>query len=123
MYLSLADERLVEVYKEIVHPNGLVIAELLSRLRNKPYAEKIYAVTSVGRLFLTTASEYNDFETNFSFRIGEKKDAGKTLITFSQHPNSGGKPSAEHQGTLEEAIEYIDLYVMRILLEKHNRLS
>lgn len=122
MFLLLTDESLTEIYKKIAHPNGLVIAELLSRLRNKPYAEKVYAVTSIGQLSLTTASSYNDIEDSFSFKIGEKKEADKILITISQHPNGSRKPSSERECSLEEAIEYIDLYVMRILLEKYGRL-
>ena len=36
MFIALADERLVEIYKQIVSPDGLAIAELLKRLRHKP---------------------------------------------------------------------------------------
>jgi hypothetical protein len=41
---------------------------------------------------------------------------------MSYHPNGRRKPSAERQCALEEAVEYIDLYVMRVLLEKYGRL-
>jgi hypothetical protein len=124
MFVPLSNDRLAEIYKEIVHPNGLVITQLLSRLRNKPYAEKIYAVTSMGKLFFTTASSYDDCRKNkqYGFLIEEKIDANKTLITMSYHENGRRKPSAEHQCTLEEAVEYIDLYVMRMLLEKYGEL-
>lgn len=124
MFVPLADESLVEIYKRIVHPNGLVIAELLSRLRNKPYAEKIYVVTSMRKLFLTTASSYEDSIQNkhYGFLIKEKIDANKTIITMSYHENGRRKPSAEHQCSLEEAVDYIDLYVLRMLLEKYGKL-
>lgn len=122
MFIPLADERLVEYYEQIVHPNGLLIAQLLSRLRNKPYAEKVYAVTSIGRLFLTTQSSYKDSEKHFGFQVAEKRDAGKTLIVFSQHNDGRRKPNAECQCSLEEAVDYIDLYVMRMLLEKYGEL-
>jgi hypothetical protein len=122
MFTALADERLVEIYKQIVSPDGLAIAELLKRLRNKPYADKVFAVTSHGQLFLTTAASYPETKNDCSFRVGEKIDAGKTLVTVSYHPNGRRKPSAENQCSLEEAIEYIDLYVMRILLEKYGKL-
>jgi hypothetical protein len=122
MFLALADERLVEIYKQIVYPDGLVIAELLRRLRDKPYAKKVFAVTSIGRLSLTTAASYPESENSYSFCVGEKTDAGKTLITMSYHANGRRKPSAERQCPLEEAVEYIDLYVMRILLEQYGRL-
>jgi len=122
MFLALADKQLVEIYKQIVHPNGLIIAELLSRLRNKPYAEKVFAVTSVGNLSLTTAASHCETKNVYSFRVGEKNDGGITVITMSYHPNGRRKPSAERQCPLETAIEYIDLYVMRIMLEKYGRL-
>jgi hypothetical protein len=122
MFLALADERLVEIYKQTVYPDGLIIAELLSRLRKKPYAEKVFAVTSVGNLSLTSAASHRETENVYSFRVGEKNDAGKTVITMSYHPNGRRKPSAERQCPLNEAVEYIDLYVMRILLEKYGRL-
>jgi hypothetical protein len=71
---------------------------------------------------LTTASLYKDSKNSFGFEIGEKKDAGKTLILLSQHLDDKRKSSAERQCSLEEAVEYIDLYVMRILLEKYGEL-
>ena len=58
MWVSLADENLVEHYKKNFHPDYTdeppqLIVSLLEKLLVKPYAKKLSAVTSLGELYLT----------------------------------------------------------------------
>ncbi len=124
MWVSLADSKLVDIYKqgflfEDIPHNTVLFLEQLSK---KPYAEKLSAVTSIGQLYLTTALSWEDTEENHIVCIGQKIDAGKTVITMSYHTNGFNKSVADHQCPLEEAIDYIDLYVMRLLEEKYGEL-
>lgn len=127
MWVSLADENLVEHYKKNFHPDFTdkapeLIVSLLEELSKKTYAEKLSAVTSVGQLYLTSALSWNDKSDNHSVHISQRIDAGKPVLAISFHTRSLNKSVARRYCSLEEAIEYIDLCVMRLLLEKYGEL-
>jgi hypothetical protein len=124
MWVSLTDSKLVDIYKQGFLPEEIPqdIFLLLEQLSKKSYAKKLSAVTSIGQLYLTTALSWEDTERNDIVRIGQRIDAGKTVITMSYHRNGFNKSVADHQCSLEEAIDYIDLYVMRLYEEKYGEL-
>ena len=123
MWVSLADENLIEHYKRNFHPDYTdetpeLIVSLLEKLSKKTYAEKLSVVTSVGQLYLTTALSWNETSDNNIVRIDQRKDAGNPVLLISFTKGSLNKSVAGRYCSLEEAIEYIDLYVMRLILEK-----
>ena len=124
MFISLADKKVSEYYKSEswYDENYQVIELFLKKLSAKPYANKLSAVTSVGNLFLTTKLLFNDETKNDCVYINLRKDAGKNLIVMSYHSDGHRKADAQRQCSLEEAIEYIDLYAMRLILEKYGKL-
>ena len=124
MFVSLADKNVAEYYRKGLgyEPNREVIALLLEKLSRKPYAEKLSAVTSIGHLSITTALSWEDNTKNDSVFIDLIKDAGKNVIVMSYHSNGRRKTDASRRALLEEAVEYIDLYVMRLILEKYGKL-
>jgi hypothetical protein len=94
----------------------------LEKLKTKPYAQKLSAVTSVGQLFLTTALSWNDKSHKDVIRIREKIDKNETLILLSYHTYSFRKSIAERLCSVEEANQYIDLYVMRLIETQYGKL-
>lgn len=125
MFISLADKKVAEYYRKGLgyEPDREALALLLERLSEKPYAEKLSAVTSVGNLSLTTALTWNDDSKNDSVSLTMIKDAGKNLINMTYHSNFRRKPDAGRRCSLEEAVEYIDLYAMRLILERYGKLQ
>ena len=124
MFVSLADPNLIDIYKlgSAHEEMSLQVAYFLGKLSVKPYAEKLSVVTSVGQLFLTTALTWNDNCQSDVIRIREKVDKAETLILLSYHINSFRKSVAERLCSIEEAIDYVDLYVMRLLETKYGEL-
>jgi hypothetical protein len=124
MWVSLADENLVEIYKQGFSPDKVpeAIVELLKQLAQKPYAKKLSAVTSLGQLYITTAHSWNDTERNHSIHIHQENDAGKTVVTISSETESSKKSVISRQCSIDEAADYIDLYVLSILLKKYEKL-
>jgi hypothetical protein len=120
MWISLTDEKLIEIYKKGFLPDEVPndIILLLSQLQKKTYAEKLSVVTSVGNLYLTTALSWEDTEKNHIVRIRQGIDTGKPTIIMSYHTDSFNKAAAKRECSLEAAADYIDLYVMRLLEEK-----
>ena len=124
MFLSLANPKLTDIYKQGFTSEEIpqLIVLFLEKLNSRTYAEKLSVVTSVGQLYLTTALSWNDNNHNDVIRIREKIDKNETLILLSYHANSFRKPVAERLCSLEEAIDYVDLYVMRLLETKYGKL-
>lgn len=124
MWVSLADENLIEIYKQGFYSDNFPkeIVSFLGELQKKTYADKLSVVTSVGNLYLTPVLSWNDTEKNNIVRIDQEIDAGKTVITMSYHTKSFNKSEVSRRCSLEEAIDYIDLYVMRLLEEKYGKL-
>ena len=124
MFVPLADKKAAKYYRQGIgyEPEREPLALLLEKLTEKPYAEKLSAVTSVGNLSLTTALRWDDATKNDSIFLNIIKDAGKYLITMSYHSSGRRNTEAGRRCELEEAVEYIDLYVMRIILEKYGAL-
>jgi hypothetical protein len=127
MWVSLADENLVDYYKKSAlsyrsekAPELIIL--LLERLSKKSYADKLFVVTSVGRLSLTTALCWDGKTRNYGVGIDQIIDAGKPVLAISGLTMSRKESVAGRYCSLEEAVEYIDLYVMRILLEKYGKL-
>lgn len=124
MFVSLADKNVAEYYRVGLgyEPNREIIALLLEELSKKVYAEKLSAVTSMGHLYITTALRWDDNTKNDSVFISHFEDAGKNLIVVSYHSNGRRIGNASRRCSLEEAIDYIDLYVMKLLLVKYGKL-
>ena len=124
MWVSLADKKVAEHYKRGLLPeeNRQVIILFLEKLSEKPYAEKLSAVTSVGQLYLTAALSWEDRTKNDRISINQKEDAGKILIVMAYYPDYSRKPSAERRCSLQEAVEYIDVFVIRLIEEKYGKL-
>ncbi|HQU83578.1 MAG TPA: hypothetical protein PKY59_10650 [Pyrinomonadaceae bacterium] len=123
MFVSLADKRVAEYYRNGLGytPDREIVALLLENLSKKIYAEKLSAVTSIGRLSITTALSWDDSK-NDSVSIDSFKDAGKNLIILSYHSNGRRTADAGRRCSLEEAFDYADLYVMKLLLVKYGEL-
>lgn len=125
MWLSLADERLVEIYKKHFTTEERIpkhIVSLLSQLQKKPYASKLTAVTSLGHLYLTTALSLEDESKHDCVFISQFIDAGKPVISIAHSLKAERNASATRRCSPKEAVDYVDLYVMRLLLEKYGEL-
>lgn len=124
MFESLENPKLVDIYKSMYEPDNppQKIVLLLGKLALKPYAEKMSVVQSVGQLYLTTASTWDDKSQNDVIRIREQLDKNEMMILLSYHTNSFNKSDVQRLCSLDEAIEYIDLYVLRLLETKYGKL-
>lgn len=124
MFVSLADKKVAEYYRKGLgyEPKREIVALLLEKMSEKPYAEKLSAVTSIGHLYITTALHWDDNTKNDSVSIDSFKDAGKNLITLAYHSCGRRKADAGRICPLEEAVDYIDLYVMKLILVKYGEL-
>ena len=124
MFESLADKQGVESYKSQLSPqeDRRAIITFLEKLAEKTYADKLSAMTSVGQLYLTPAFSWRDNLNHALVHIDQIEDAKKPLIIMSYVSRNRRKAKAERQCSMEEAIEYIDLYAMRLILEKYGEL-
>jgi hypothetical protein len=128
MWVPLTDENLIEIYKKNFVSEKKVpkrIISLLEQLQKKSYADKLAAVTSLGHLRLTTALSYvsvNEESKHGCINVSESIDAGKPVINLSFTAGMERQASAWQRCAPEEAADYIDLYVMRLLLEKYDKL-
>lgn len=128
MWLPLTDENLIESYEKNFVSEKKVpkhIVSLLQRLQSKSFADKLAAVTSLGHLGLTTKLSYvsDDKESEHGrIYVDESVDAGKPVIDLSFVARTERRAGAWRRCTPEEAFDYIDLYVMRLLLEKYGEL-
>lgn len=124
MFVSLADKNVAEYYRKGLgyEPDREIIALLLEKLSEKSYAEKLSAVTSHGNLYLTTDLSWNENFSSDSVSIEAIKNMGKTVIVMTYYSKYRQKPEAQRICSLSEAVEYIDLYVMRLILEKYGSL-
>lgn len=124
MFISLADKNVAEYYRQGLgyNPDREIIALLLEKLSEKSYADKLSAVTSMGHLFLTTDLSWSENSSNGSVFVDVIKDAGENKIVLSYHSKNRRKFEAGRFCHLSKAVEYIDLYVMRLILEKYGSL-
>ena len=128
MWVPLTDENLIERYKKhFVSENKVPkhIVSLLEQLQKKSYADKLAVVTSLGHLRLTTALSYvpvDEESKHGCINVTEFVDAGKAVINLSFTAGTERQASAGRRCAPEEAADYIDLYVMRLLLEKSDKL-
>ena len=128
MWLPLTDENLIETYKKNFISEKKVpkhIVSLLRRLQSKSYAGELAAVTSLGHLRLTTKLSYvsDDKESEHGcIYVSESVDAGKPVIDLSFIARTERQAGAGRRCAPEEASDYIDLYVMRLLLERYGEL-
>ena len=124
MFESLANPKLTEIYKSTFEPEDVAqnIVLLLKKLSSKSYAAKISVVQSIGQLYLTTALSWHDQSHNDTVRIIEQFDKNEKLLLLSYHTNSFKKSEAQRLCSLNEAIDYIDLYVIRLLETKYGEI-
>lgn len=124
MFLSLRDPRLIDTYNQEFTSTEFhkLIVLFLEKLRTKSYAEKLSVVTSIGQLYLTAHLSWGDKSLEDVIRIREVIDKKEKLILLSYHTNSFRKSVAERLCCLEEAVEYIDLYALRLLETKYGKL-
>lgn len=125
MFVQLDDPNLVEIYKQgvFVEETSIQICLLLEELSKKPYANKLSAVTSVGHLYLVATRSWDEESKGGMISINEKVDANKKVLIIAYHTNSLKKSIASHQGSLPEIVDYIDLYVMRLLAENYGNIE
>jgi hypothetical protein len=124
MFEPLSNPKLIDIYKSTFEFDEFPqkIVELLENLISKPYAEKLSVVQSIGQLYLTTALTWNDQSHNDVIRIREKFDKNEMMILLSYHTNSFKEPETQCLRSLDETVDYIDLYVMRLLETKYGKL-
>ncbi len=124
MWTLLSDETLLEDYKKGFLPDEFpeAVFELLKKLTLKHDATKLSAFTSLGQLYLTTAYSWNEKEKNYAVSINQRIDAGKTVIVIASNIEGGKKSVISHQCSIDEAVEYVDLRMISILLKKYGEL-
>jgi hypothetical protein len=115
MWYQLLDSNLEKAFKKEYHPHADIkpIISLLRALKQKPYAPKLCAVTSLGRLRLTTARSWKDDETkSHRIYIGMSKD--EKLITASYIPPGEKKSDLTCAGDVDEILGFFDRVMIRI---------
>jgi hypothetical protein len=124
MWISLADPKLIETYREEFIPGQYPeeIASLLTELSQKTYTSNLWAVTSLGKLRLTTASTWEEAENHDCIFIGHQYEAGKLVITISYVEKNCRKSTADRRCAPEEAAGYVYLYAIRLMASVKNRM-
>jgi hypothetical protein len=125
VFVPLNNPSLAEIYQQVALVNKVStqICLLLEELSKKPYAEKLSAVTSVGHLYLTAARSWDEQSKGGIISINERIDANKEVLVIAYHPHTIRKSQVWHQGSLKEIVDYIDLYVMRLLSENYGSIE
>lgn len=91
------------------------LAETLRIVATRPYANQLSAVTSLGRLSLTTAKTWHDDQSSRHPQITISLRPDR-LMAISYHPVSEARKTASlWVKTPEEAASYIDVLMNRML--------
>jgi hypothetical protein len=124
MWISLADPKLIETYREEFIPGQCPeeVASLLTELSQKTYASNLWAATSLGKLRLTTVPKWEEAENHDCISIGQLYDAGKLVIAISYVEKNCRKSPANRRCAPEEAAGYVDLYAIRLIASLQNRM-
>jgi hypothetical protein len=122
MWYQLLDANLEKAYKKEYHPYADIkpIISLLRELKRKPYAPKLCAVTSLGRLRLTTAQSWKDDETK-SHRIYIGMSEDQRLITASYIPPEEKKSNLTCVGDMDEILGFFDRVMIMIEREMEGK--
>jgi hypothetical protein len=114
MWKHIRDPDLLSVYANEFGDKVPGLERLVLHLANRQDLPDLYAVTSMGKLRLTTAPSFADENKHPVIGI-LKLESGQCAVAF--FPPRSTRPSAEKECSPDDLISTVELFLLRLRLE------
>jgi hypothetical protein len=119
MWTALTDPRLIDNIDYLGHDYAPLV-RLVEQLSQQPYASKLYAVTSLTHLSLTTAAAYEERDGHDIIHVEYDPTRGLFELAYGEWTSSTNSTlrgtSARLCGEPDEAKIILDSYIVRLLV-------